>query len=304
MINREFITNVNEYVTLFLNELKFTNKSFNSIKSYKSTFNSFIDFLNYYEKDINFHSFKRIHIIEFLEYKNINLQKQSDLKISSKKLYVTHLRTFFTFVKENSDYPIKIEQIFNFKINIPKLEPKEVNKEQLDLINDYLNNLSCDSFDEVRKSMIIKLLINTGARRAEIINLRTESFVDDDEIYVVKTIGKGNKSRVLYIKKALIEKELNFYNSNNIEYIASSKTGKKMDGSQVYKLVKNIFKKLNLDIKGVHIFRHTFAKNLVRKNVNIINIKEILGHSNIQTTMVYTNPNETEVKNAYIKAIS
>lgn len=53
----------------------------------------------------------------------------------------------------------------------------------------------------------------------------------------------------------------------------------------------------------VHILRHTFAKAMIAKDVNTVTVKELLGHANIQTTMIYTNPNQKEVQNAYLKAI-
>ncbi|TLT01780.1 tyrosine-type recombinase/integrase, partial [Aliarcobacter cibarius] len=117
------------------------------------------------------------------------------------------------------------------------------------------------------------------------------------------TIGKGDKERTLYIPKVYIQKELLYYINNGINYIASTKSGKVMDGSQIYRFLNNIYKKIGIKYSGAHILRHTFAKLMLAKDVNIVTVKELLGHASIQTTMIYTNPNQKEVQKAYLNAI-
>ena len=303
MINDSFAQEIGRFFQYFVNELKLTNKSKYTIISYNTTFKSFIDFIRQYEKELSFNNFKKIDIMNFLEYKNMVLEKQSELEMSSKKLYITHLKTFFTFINENLDTDIKLSTIFKINIKIPKRTPKGVENKDVKLLEEYIKNLKLDNFLNIRASLILKILLYSGARRGELEALRTDNFIEDNELYVIHTIGKGDKERTLYMPKEYIEKELLYYKINNIKFIASTKSTKIMDGSQIYRFLNNTYKKIGIKYSGAHILRHTFAKSMIAKNVNIVTVKELLGHSSIQTTMIYTNPNQREVQKAYLESI-
>ena len=303
MINDSFAQEIGRFFQYFVNELKLTNKSKYTIISYNTTIKSFIEFIRQYEKELSFNNFKKIDIMNFLEYKNMVLEKQSELEMSSKKLYITHLKTFFTFINENLDTDIKLSTIFKINIKIPKRTPKGVENKDVKLLEEYIRNLKLDNFLNIRASLILKILLYSGARRGELEALRTNNFIEDNELYVIHTIGKGDKERTLYMPKEYIEKELLYYNMNNIKDIASTKSTKIMDGSQIYRFLNNTYKKIGIKYSGAHILRHTFAKSMIAKNVNIVTVKELLGHSSIQTTMIYTNPNQREVQKAYLESI-
>ena len=303
MINDSFAQEIGRFFQYFVNELKLTNKSKYTIISYTTTIKSFIEFIRQYEKELSFNNFKKIDIMNFLEYKNMVLEKQSELEMSSKKLYITHLKTFFTFINENLDTDIKLSTIFKINIKIPKRTPKGVENKDVKLLEEYIRNLKLDNFLNIRASLILKILLYSGARRGELEALRTDNFIEDDELYIIHTIGKGDKERTLYMPKEYIEKELLYYKINDIKFIASTKSTKIMDGSQIYRFLNNIYKKIGIKYSGAHILRHTFAKSMIAKNVNIVTVKELLGHSSIQTTMIYTNPNQREVQKAYLDSI-
>ena len=303
MRNESFALEIERFFNYFVNELKLTNKSKYTIISYNTTIKSFIEFIRQYEKELSFNNLKKIDIMNFLEYKNMVLEKQSELEMSSKKLYITHLKTFFTFINENLDTDIKLSTIFKINIKIPKRTPKGVENKDVKLLEEYIRNLKLDNFLNIRASLILKILLYSGARRGELEALKTDNFIEDDELYIIHTIGKGDKERTLYMPKEYIEKELLYYKINNIKFIASTKSTKIMDGSQIYRFLNNTYKKIGIKYSGAHILRHTFAKSMIAKNVNIVTVKELLGHSSIQTTMIYTNPNQREVQKAYLESI-
>lgn len=303
MVNQAFSDEIGMYWGHFKNELKLTNKSKYTIISYNTTITSFMNFIDQYDKELTFTNLKKIDIMNFLEYKNLVLEKQSELAMSSKKLYITHLKTFFTFVNENLDLDIKISTIFKINIKIPSRTPKGVEKNDVKILEDYIKNLKLNSFLNVRTSLLIKILLYSGARRGELEVLVTKNFIKDGELYIIHTVGKGDKERILYIPSKYIEEELSYYKRNNIGSIVITKSGKKMDGSQIYRLLNNIYRKLGIKYSGVHILRHTFAKSMLAKDVNIVTVKELLGHASIQTTMIYTNPNQKEVQKAYLASI-
>ena len=303
MQNHSFKLEIERFFDYFINELKLTNKSKNTIISYNTTIRSFINFIEQYDKSLSFENFKKIDLINFLEYKNMVLEKHSELKMSSKKLYITHLKTFFTFINENLDVDIKLSTIFKINIKLQKRTPKGVEKDDVKILENYLANLNFNSFINIRSSMILKILLYTGARRGELEVLQTKDFYEDEELYVINTIGKGDKERTLYIPKIYIKKELSYYLNHGIKYVASTKSGKTMDGSQIYRFLNKIYKKIGIKYSGAHILRHTFAKSMIAKDVNIVTVKELLGHASIQTTMIYTNPNQKEVQRAYWDAL-
>ncbi|NCB10904.1 MAG: hypothetical protein EOM78_04670, partial [Erysipelotrichia bacterium] len=88
MKNESFALEIERFFEYFVNELKLTNKSKYTIISYNTTIKSFIQFIRQYEKPISFENLKKIDIMNFLEYKNMVLEKQSELEMSSKKLYI------------------------------------------------------------------------------------------------------------------------------------------------------------------------------------------------------------------------
>jgi len=302
MRRNPFVTELEEFYKYFKDELKLTNKSKNTIISYNTTITSFIAFVKEYEKKLSFDNLKKIDIMKFLEYKNLHLEKQSELKASSKKLYVTHLKTFFTFINENMDKEIKISSIFRLNIKTPMRTPKGIEENDVKKLEDYLNSIPCDNFLNAKKRLMAKTYLYSGARKSELQIIKIKDFVEDDDIYVVETIGKGDKERVLFIPKIYIEEELSFYKRNRIKYVAETKSGKIMDESQIYRFLNNIYKRAGIHYTGVHILRHTFAKKMTAEGERIETVQKFLAHTNIQTTMIYTEQNQKETKKAYKEA--
>ena len=150
MKNESFALEIERFFEYFVNELKLTNKSKYTIISYNTTIKSFIEFIRQYEKSVSFENLKKIDIMNFLEYKNMVLEKQSELEMSSKKLYITHLKTFFTFINENLDTDIKLSTIFKINIKVPKRTPKNVENKDVQILEEYLANLQMNNFLNIR----------------------------------------------------------------------------------------------------------------------------------------------------------
>ena len=137
---------------------------------------------------------------------------------------------------------------------LQKRTPKGVEKDDVKILETYLASMNFNSFINIRSSMILKILLYTGARRGELEALQTKDFYEDEELYAIHTIGKGDKERTLYIPKMYIQKELSYYLNNGIQYVASTKSGKTMDGSQIYRFLNKIYKKIGIKYSGAHIF--------------------------------------------------
>lgn len=298
------ISNIDNYFKYYLKELELTNKSKNTITTYKTIMHSFKDFLNDYEKHVTEENLKKIDILTFLEYKTNTMNKQGDFSNKSKQLYITFLKSFFKFINENFDKNMEINEIFNFKIQNPKRTPKGIEAEDLEKIKNHLSTLDLTDFNNLRQSMLLKILIYSGCRCAELREITVDSFIDiNDDLFNINVIGKGSKERSLYVPKQIIINELNMYKQLDIQYIAISKNKKRLDNSQIWRLLNTVFKTLGLNYSGVHIFRHTFAKTMLHKGTSINIVKELMGHSSITTTSIYTNPSKKDIEKAYTAQI-
>ena len=302
-MKNQSIIEFEKFIKNFLLQLKMTNKSKNTISSYKNTLYAFLDYIVGIFEDFEIKNIKKSTILNFFEYKNEILQKQVEISPNTKKLLYTHLKTFFKYIEdENEDKLYDFSKIFDFKINIPKRIPKGLDESEKEKLLQYLENLNINSENIItyRNSLIIKMFFYCGLRKNEMINLKVSDFIEEDETYVIYIIGKGDKERELFIKKSIIDFELNELKERMFKYICETSTGKLMDGSQVYRMIQSIYNKLNIKA-SVHDLRHTFAKTLSYQNVDITVIKELLGHSSIQTTAIYTNPSRKRIKSAIME---
>ena len=302
-MKNQSIIEFEKFIKNFLLQLKMTNKSKNTISSYKNTLYAFLDYIVAIFEDFEIKNIKKSTILNFFEYKNEILQKQVEISPNTKKLLYTHLKTFFKYIEdENEDKLYDFSKIFDFKINIPKRIPKGLDESEKEKLLQYLENLNINSENIItyRNSLIIKMFFYCGLRKNEMINLKVSDFIEEDETYVIYIIGKGDKEREVFIKKSIIDFELNELKEKMFRYICETSTGKLMDGSQVYRMIQSIYNKLNIKA-SVHDLRHTFAKTLSYQNVDITVIKELLGHSSIQTTAIYTNPSRKRIKSAIME---
>lgn len=306
MRNEIFVKELEKFYKFYLQELHLSNKSQYTIASYNTTISSFIEFVRNCSTSMNLKSLKKIDILNFLEYKNEMLQKQTETKPATKRLYITHLKMFFAFIDENmDDLNLKLSSIFKINIKVPKREPKGISKKDADKFEIYLSELPKQKFIDIRNALVLKILFYTGARRGELANITTDKIAKKDNLFVISTIGKGNKERYLFIEEHRIKEELSFFVRNGYKYISSTKNNRTMGGDEIYRLVNSQYRKAGIAniYSGAHILRHTFAKRL-RKHASIEELKELLGHASIGTTSIYTQSSKEDAENAYIKAIS
>jgi site-specific recombinase XerD len=284
-----------------------TNKSQETIKSYRNSIKSFIDYINY-ENDETFtlKKLKGSHIVEFLEFKNNMLQKQQELSIYTKRLLVTHLKMFFSYIEQESEELYDFSKVFErIKIKLPKREPKSLSKEDLKKFKAFLEKLKLrDDFVAVRNLLIIKSILLMGLRESEVKNLKIDDFRvydGNDSLFEVKIVGKGDKERVVYVKRDLIEDEIDEFKSiSDSEYICMTKNKRLMNSDEIFRMVKSAYKRAGIhpDKYNVHSLRHTFAVEFYQKTKDIVVLQRLLGHSDIKTTMIYSHLRQTDISNA------
>ncbi|EDM22952.1 tyrosine-type recombinase/integrase [Caminibacter mediatlanticus] len=277
-----------------IKDRKLLNQSENTIYTFKNSIEKFIEFC-YLERindypDLDFKDFNKYFIKNYISY-----LKDLNYKPSSINTHLKYLYAFFKFISENNedgvDLLYKLDKIFlkEEKNVIYTFSNEELEKIQLALINKL--NLT-KSYTTFRNAFIVYLLSLTGARVSEIINLKNDDIKENGEFFYLKLTGKGNKERIVPIEKDYIidflEKlqELKDKDNINSEYFLPDKQGYKTAITSIQSFNKTLLK--NLGIKGnIHQYRHTFATILLEKGVDINTIKELLGHSSIQTTASY-----------------
>jgi len=151
----------------------------------------------------------------------------------------------------------------------------------------------------LRNHLLIRLMLNTGMRSAEILNLEIKNC--DLKTGRVKVRGKGKRDRTLYLSEddtALLCQYLDLQNRSH-ELVFRSRTGRGIQPRYLRQMVKRVARSLGIE-KDVHphMLRHTFATDLYRQTANLRLTQKALGHSSITTTEIYTHIVDSELEEA------
>ena len=176
-------------------------------------------------------------------------------------------------------------------------------------INTVLEELNFDdSFEGVRDRLIIELFYSTGIRRIELIDLKLKDV--DTTNKTLKVLGKRNKERIIPLLDTVV-KSLNNYLTLRIELeliedndcLFLTKKGSKIYETLVYRVINDYFSKASTKVKkSPHILRHSFATHLLNQGADLNAVKELLGHTSLAATQVYTHNSIAELKKVYAKS--
>jgi len=165
-----------------------------------------------------------------------------------------------------------------------------------------------DNFEGERDKLIIELLYTTGMRRAELVNLK----VSDINLsgHTLKVLGKRSKERILPLLLSTIEqvktylvKRSEIKTNTDSPYLLLTKEGLKIYETLVYRTINKYFSLVSPKVKkSPHILRHTFATHLLNRGADLNSVKELLGHSSLASTQVYTHNSIAELKKVHQKA--
>lgn len=162
-----------------------------------------------------------------------------------------------------------------------------------------------DGFQGVRDKLIIDLFYSTGIRRTELIHLKMINI--DLSNATLKVLGKRNKERILPLLP-IITNQFKLYLTERAyleritdnEYFFLTLKGVKINDSLVYRLINNYFSNVSEKVKkSPHILRHTFATHLLNNGADLNSVKELLGHSSLASTQIYTQSSLFELKKVY-----
>ena len=175
-------------------------------------------------------------------------------------------------------------------------------------ITSVLNTIDTDSFEGLRDKLIVELFYSTGMRRVELVNLQLSDI--DTSQRQVKVLGKRNKERFIPLVSNVIKTHQAYLDARSkLKLVTDSRAllltlkGVKVYEKLVYRVITNYFDTVSSKVKkSPHILRHSFATHLLNNGADLNSVKELLGHSSLAATQVYTHNSVAELKKVYEKS--
>ena len=284
----------------------------------------FIDFL-LLEKKYSQHTAvayqKDIEMFELFLARESSKSKVSDANYSQIRSWIVELvstnitnRTINRKVSSLNSYYKFLLKIQSIELNpLTKHKALKVSKKlQIPFsekeITSVLNSIETDSFEGLRDKLIVELFYSTGMRRIELVNLQL-SHVDSSQGQV-KVLGKRNKERFIPLLSTVLKTyQAYLIERSSLKEVQDSKAllltrkGLKIYEKLVYRVITNYFDVISSKVKkSPHILRHSFATHLLNNGADLNSVKELLGHSSLAATQVYTHNSVAELKKVYEKA--
>ena len=273
------------------------NYSVNTLSAYKKDLIEFQVFIN--------ENFDKC-VIENVDYKIIRswivLLVNKNLSNRSINRKVSSLKSFYKFL-------VKTETI-NSSPLIAHSPLKQSKKIQVPFSKDEISALlDSDFFKSDYKGVLQKTIISffyfTGVRRIELINLKTSDI--NMNSYTIRIMGKRNKERIIPMLPKLKESineylKIKSHEFNNVisDYLFISKSGIQLSEKYVYRTVNEYFKLVSPKVKKApHVLRHSFATHLINEGADINSVKELLGHSSLSATQVYSHTSMERIKEVF-----
>lgn len=272
------------------------NLSHGTIETYDYSLNKLVEFIG--DKKIDINSVSETHINEYLSYLHDHLSK------STIKRHITTLKQFFLFLQREKIINDNIME--NFDNNkAPKSLPTVLSKEE---VNQLLESI--DVIDEItsRNRSMLELLYSSGLRVSELLSLKVSDLHLNEKL--LRCIGKGDKERIVpindvacYFIRDYIENYRDLLlKDNKSDFLFLSKKGKKIERTNFYNMLMRINKSAGIFKHNTpHTLRHTFATHLLENDADLRSIQEMLGHSDISTTTIYTHVSQDKIIKDYAK---
>ena len=284
----------NYYKKLFVNFLR-TEKSLseNSVQSYLLDLKKFFDFLESRKNNYNLLKVDEKIVIDFLSFmRNSKNKKGEYFKDKSVNRFVSSLRTFFKFLQSENiinDNPMEFIDTPKFKRDLPSvLTIQEIDK--IFSMVDISNPLG------LRDRAVLETLYACGLRVSELIN------IEINDLYLqegyIRVIGKGSKERIVpignsasdFIEKYIKESRIKVKNINTGNNLFLNFRGGKLSRMGIWDIVSKYCRMARIEKEiHPHTLRHSFATHLLEGGADIRAIQEMLGHSDISTTQIYTH---------------
>ena len=276
----------------YLKYLRFNkNYSENTIISYEE---DILEYLKYLESEcLSLYDIKYSDIRFLLDYYD-----RLNLKSRSIRRKISSLKGFYKYLCRIGK---AIDNPFSY-VTLPKMEKKLPQYLNYNEILEIFDAIDTSNLLGLRNRLIMELLYATGIRVSELVNIRISNL--DINNRSIRVIGKGDKERIVFfneITKKILKKYL--LESSEIrksDYLIINQHANKITTRGIRLIMDKVIKETSI-IKNVHphIIRHTFATHLLNNGCDLLTVQELLGHTSISTTGIYTHVTTEHVKDVY-----
>ena len=285
----------------FLKYLQFEKRySLHTVISYTTDLNQFVEYCKVQQPEIDIsiadHKLIRSWIVSLMENNN------STFTVNRK---ISVLKSFFKFLQKEGI----VEGNPLVKVISPKNKKRLPSFLEQDSINELIDYGDFgDTFDGIRNRLIIELFYATGMRLSELTGLKNENI--DLSSMQLKVLGKRNKERIIPFHHKLCDSIKEYWSEkkrypelNITEYFFVTSKGNKLYEKLVYRVVHQYLALITtIDKKSPHVLRHTFATHMLNNGADLNAIKELLGHSSLVATQIYTHNSFEKLKTVYKQA--
>lgn len=289
------------HIQSFLDHLAFQKRySPHTIISYQNDLSGFFDYI-----ELQFGNTALSEINASFVRSWLASLKESGMESKSLNRKISSLKSFFKYqLKQGVVLTSPMATIVSPKIK--KRLPQFVAEKDISTLFEYVE--FPDDWEGKTHLLILQLFYNTGMRQAELVNLK-ESQIDPGNSNI-KVVGKGNKERILPAKRDLMLLIQQYSDAKRIQFdqfdkdfLLVNSTGKKLYPKYVYNAVKKYLSMVTtIDKKSPHVLRHSFATHLMNNGAELNAVKELLGHSSLAATQIYTHNTIEKLKDVYKKA--
>ena len=233
----------------------------------------------------------------------------SALSDASKKNHRIALLSLFSYIDKQNENQDGTSYLFKVELKNwgglsgksgTKL-PSFMNKSEIDKFLNAIDTFEFTDNTAYRNRLILKIIIYTGVRVSEILNLKIKDIFKEDNVYLLQIKRKGNKPRVVMIKSSIIENDLKYWLDMrvcNSDLLVCNQKGERLTQAYVSRIVENILISVGIrkEKNGAHMLRHSFATLLYAKHHDLILVQEALGHADINTSRIYTHFDKERLK--------
>ena len=285
--------------------------SSNTIKSYSSDLDKYKEYLEDKYSILDPEEIYMKHIKSFLatylKYytPNRNSKKDTEYSVNTLSRYFSSIRGFHRYLIDE-ELSTRDPSIYLDKPKVSKKIPDYLNYNQ---IMDIINSVDISYKFGIRDKAILYVLYSSGLRASEVLNLKLTNLILEEEF--IRLIGKGSKERFVPISAVAID-SINTYVQNlrpelsrkneSSGFLFLNNRGQQLSRMTLWKIVKKYSLEANINAKvSPHTFRHSFATHMIQAGANLRSVQEMLGHSDISTTQIYTHLDKTALKKVYNK---
>ena len=278
------------------NFLEYLNKELNYSENTEISYREDItNFLNYLEKkQLNYKKIDGEIIRDYLKYLD-----EAKLKNSTIARRISALRTFYNYLLNKN---IVDTNFFN-SIRNPKLEKKLPNYLSYEELAKILDNIDISTKIGLRNRLLVEMFYATGCRVSEMINIKVSDINKSNNS--IRIMGKGSKERIVYFGEYARDYLDRYLPLIDTDYLFTQESGDKLSIHDVEYIISDLVKNLALKTHVTpHTLRHTFATHLLNNGADIKTVQELLGHSSLNTTGIYTHVSNERIKEVYRKTFN